>query len=181
MNINFEKFLHSHYFQLVLTFAMLAVFILIRQFFRSMVRARAIENEMGLSQRKYAHKFFNIIFTLLFLIGLGVIWDISVKGLSVYFASIFTIIGVALFANWSILSNVTSSIILFFTSPFKIGSKIEILDKDDSIAGTVVDITFFTIKILTEDGFEIAYPNNLALQKPIKLLNKNGLESDNLQ
>ena len=38
--------------------------------------------------------------------------------------------GVAMFAQWSILSNITSGIILFFSFPFKIGDLILIHDKD---------------------------------------------------
>ena len=107
---------------------------------------------------------------------LGIIWEVSFKGLSFYFASIFTIVGVALFANWSILSNITTSIILFFNYSFKIGSEIQIMDKDDSVQGTIVDITFFSIQILTKEGDVISYPNNIAIQKPIKLIKKTEIE-----
>ena len=65
------------------------------------------------SQRVYANKFFNFTLAILLFIILGIVWDISVKGLSVYFASVFAVVGVALFAQWSIISNVTASIILY--------------------------------------------------------------------
>jgi MscS family membrane protein len=70
------------------------------------------------------------------------------------------------------LSNITASIILFFYAPFKIGTRIEIIDHDHPIIGTVLDITWFSIQILSEDGNVISYPTNLAIQKPIKLLKK---------
>ena len=93
--------------------------------------------------------------------------EVSFQGLSLYFASIFTVIGVALFATWSVLSNLTASVILFFFFPYRIGRKVKIIDGDNSIEGQIVDITLFHIKVETEDDRIVAYPNNLAIQKPI--------------
>lgn len=142
----------------------------VREISRIIIRNHAKKYELDDSQRVYANKFFNFTLAILLFILLGIVWDISVKGLSVYFASIFAVVGVALFAQWSIISNVTASIILFFNSPFKIGSRIRIMDKDDSVEGRVHDITFFNIHIETDQGLIISYPNNLALQRPIVLM-----------
>jgi len=142
----------------------------IREISRLIIRNHARKHELDDSQRVYANKFFNFTLAILLFIILGIVWDISVKGLSVYFASVFAVVGVALFAQWSIISNVTASIILFFNSPFKIGSRIRIMDKDDSVEGKVHDITFFNIHIETDEGVIISYPNNLALQRPIVLM-----------
>ena len=38
--------------------------------------------------------------------------------ITVVFSSVFAVIGIALFAIWSILSNVTSGVIMFFSFPF---------------------------------------------------------------
>ena len=142
----------------------------VREISRIIIRNHAKKYELDDSQRVYANKFFNFTLAILLFILLGIVWDISVKGLSVYFASVFAVVGVALFAQWSIISNVTASIILFFNSPFKIGSRIRIMDKDDSVEGRVHDITFFNIHIETDQGLIISYPNNLALQRPIVLM-----------
>ena len=143
------KLVESKYFEIVISIIIFVLISLIRAFFRSLIKKQARKYDLDLRQRKYANKFFNFVLAIVLFVCLGIIWDVSVKGLSIYFASIFTIIGVALFANWSILSNITSSVILFFNSPFKIGSKIKIIDKEDSIEGTVMDITFFSIQIKT--------------------------------
>jgi small-conductance mechanosensitive channel len=65
------------------------------------------------------------------------------------------------------LSNITASVLLFFNFPFKIGSRIKIMDKDDSVIGVVKDITFFAIQIEDENGDLVSYPNNVAIQKAI--------------
>ncbi|MFT6133806.1 MAG: small-conductance mechanosensitive channel [Cyclobacteriaceae bacterium] len=101
---------------------------------------------------------------------IGAIWEISFQGLSFYFASIFTIVGVALFANWSILSNLTASVIIFFFLPYKVGDTIKVVDGESSVTGIIRDIGLFQIVILTDDKRQVAYFNNLFLQKPIEFL-----------
>jgi len=158
------------YMKIGISLAAFVILLGVREISRTIIRNHARKYELDESQRLYANKFFNFTLATLLFIILGIVWDISVKGLSVYFASIFAVVGVALFAQWSIISSITASIILFFNSPFKIGSRIRIMDKDDSVEGKVHDITFFNIHIETDEGLIISYPNNLALQRPIVLM-----------
>ncbi|NIW50111.1 MAG: mechanosensitive ion channel, partial [Gammaproteobacteria bacterium] len=65
------------------------------------------------------------------------------KGLLVFASSFFAIVGVALFAQWSILSNITASVIIFFTSNAKIGDKIKVVDGDNTVSGIIRDIGLF--------------------------------------
>ena len=75
-----------------------------------------------------------------------------------------------MFAQWSILSNITSGVILFFSFPFKIGDIIKIHDKDFPIEAEIVNIGAFHVFLKTDDGEQIIYPNNLLLQKGISIL-----------
>jgi len=70
-----------------------------------------------------------------------------------------------MFAQWSILSNITSGIILFFFFPFRIGDIIQVHDKDFPIKAEIEDIKAFHIYLKTDKGERITYPNNLLLQK----------------
>lgn len=164
--------LEHRFFELGLTLFFLIFFLTVRAIVRKIIALHTKKFDLDLSRKKYANKFFNFVWSLLFLVVLGIIWDVSVRGLSIYFASFFTVAGVALFATWSMLSNITASVILFFNFPFKIGSKITIMDKDDSVTGTVQDITFFSIQVLTAEGHLVSYPNNMAIQKAIKQINE---------
>jgi small-conductance mechanosensitive channel len=92
--------------------------------------------------------------------------------LSLIFSSVFAVIGVALFAIWSILSNITSGVILFFSFPYKIGDKIKIHDKDLPIEAIIEDIKAFHLHLRTLEGELITYPNNLILQKAVSLVEK---------
>lgn len=166
----------TRFFEIIASIVTIVLVLGLRAFLREIIRKHTLTKGLEIGQRKYANKFFNFISVVILFVVLGIIWEVSFKGLSFYFASIFTIVGVALFANWSILSNITTSIILFFNYSFKIGSEIQIMDKDDSVQGTIVDITFFSIQILTKEGDVISYPNNIAIQKPIKLIKKTEIE-----
>lgn len=89
------------------------------------------------------------------------------EGVLIFASSFFAVVGVALFASWSVLSNITSGIIIFFSFPYRIGNTIKILDGDNSIRGEIVDMTLFHIQITDEDGNQVLYPNNLVIQKPV--------------
>ena len=75
-----------------------------------------------------------------------------------------------MFAQWSILSNITSGVILFFFFPFRIGDTIKIHDKDFPIQAEIEDISAFHVNLKTIDGERITYPNNLLLQKGISII-----------
>ena len=65
-------------------------------------------------------KYISIALTIMTIAILTLIWSVNFKDLGALLASIFAVIGVALFAQWSILSNVTAGVIIFFSYPFKI-------------------------------------------------------------
>ena len=96
-----------------------------------------------------------------------IVWNVDFKGLGVYLASVFTVVGVAFFASWSILSNVTASLVLYFYFPYKIGTYIKIMEGSEPIIGMVMDISLFNMRIRDLHGVEVSYPNNLILQKPV--------------
>jgi small-conductance mechanosensitive channel len=100
------------------------------------------------------------------------IWGVDTKNLLVALSSIFAIVGVALFAQWSILSNVTAGVIIFFSLHLRIGDKIKIHDKDFPIEATLKDIRTFYLFLETDEGEKINYPNNMILQKGISICNK---------
>ncbi|MCD8073198.1 MAG: mechanosensitive ion channel family protein, partial [Alistipes sp.] len=86
--------------------------------------------------------------------------------------SILALLGVALFALWSILSNITAGIIMFFGAPFRIGDEITIIDKDTPIDAVIENIHGFYTHIRTPDNRLIVIPNNLFLQKIVSIKNQ---------
>ncbi|MDG3581865.1 mechanosensitive ion channel [Galbibacter sp. CMA-7] len=123
-------------------------------------------------------KFFNIFLFFIFVVVISLLWGVDFKDLGLFFSSAFAVIGVAFFASWSILSNITAGIILFFSFPFKIGDRIRIQDKDFPTEAIIEDIKTFHIHLRTEDGELITYPNSLMLQKGVAVIEKHLKEDD---
>ena len=111
-----------------------------------------------------------ISINLLAVISLFTIWGVDKQNIVVALSSVFAVIGVALFAQWSILSNVTAGIIIFFNSPIKIGDYIQILDKDFPIQARVVDLLTFYTHLRTDDGELHVFPNSLLLQRGVTVI-----------
>ena len=105
-----------------------------------------------------------ILFTILISI-----WGVNTKNLVLALSSVFAVIGVAFFAQWSIISNVTAGIVIFFSLHLRIGDRIKIHDKDIPSEAIVKDLKLFYIHLETDEGERIAYPNNLLLQKGISV------------
>lgn len=104
---------------------------------------------------------------------LSAIWGLEQSQIAVFVGSILTALGIAFFAQWSLLSNITSSLLLFFNHPIKIGSTIKILDKDFPFEGEVSDLTYFFVHLKTERDEVITIPNSLLLQKSVVVIEKN--------
>lgn len=83
--------------------------------------------------------------------------------------AIFAVIGVALFAQWSILSNVTAGVVMFFNAPYRVGDLIHIIDKDAPITAQIISIGTFYTYIKDTEGYQIVLPNNIFLQKTVQI------------
>ncbi|QLE02672.1 mechanosensitive ion channel family protein [Galbibacter sp. BG1] len=123
-------------------------------------------------------KYFNVFILIISILTVSLIWGVDFKDLGIFLSSAFAVIGVAFFASWSILSNVTAGIILFFAFPFKIGDRIRIQDKDFPSEAIIEDIKAFHLHLRTDEGELITYPNNLLLQKGVVVIEKLHREDD---
>ena len=121
-------------------------------------------------------KYIHLLITILAIIAFVIIWGVQTKDIFIAVSSFTTVVGVAMFAQWSILSNITSGIILFFSFPFKIGDIIKIHDKDFPIEAEIEDIRAFHVYLKTKDGEMITYPNSLLLQKGISIIKDNSFD-----
>ena len=157
---------------LVTIVAYMFLYSIARKFIRSFGEQQAIAEKRII----YTNKFFKAAFLIFLIIVLTIIWGIDFKGIFIFASSFFAIVGIALFASWSILSNITTSIVIFFSFPYKIGDEIRILDGDNTVEGYIRDMTFFNIHMECSDGNITFYPNNLAIQRPVtRLIRKKAL------
>jgi len=94
-------------------------------------------------------------------------WGIDFSGLLVLSTSILTVTGVALFASWSLLSNITAYFILLTNVAYRRGNFVRILDGDNYIEGYIADVGPFSTRLLTSERETLMYPNNLILTRPV--------------
>jgi len=116
---------------------------------------------------KYLSKTANIALFTLFVFVVCLVMGLGYSEVSLFLSSAFAVVGVAMFAQWSILSNITASMIIFFGFPYRVGDQIKVTDADFDISGTVEEISLFHVLIRTDAGNIITYPNSLILQKPV--------------
>ncbi|MFV8366414.1 mechanosensitive ion channel domain-containing protein [Flavobacterium sp. XS1P27] len=156
--------------ELIATGILGILLVLFRIISTKLVRRYAKSNQTLEHRTNLVIKYIHLLINILVIIALIIIWGVQTKDIFIALSSITTVVGVAMFAQWSILSNITSGVILFFSFPFKIGDVIKIHDKDFPIEAEIEDIGAFHVYLKTIDGEKIIYPNNLLLQKGISIL-----------
>lgn len=156
----------------IATLVVLFFYIILRISIAKVVKRFAQLNEVLEHRTNLIIKYINLLLVILALLSITIIWGVKKDQILLFISSVFAVVGVASFAQWSILSNITAGIIIFFSYPFKIGDKIKIHDKDFPIEGEIYDIKAFYIVLRTIDGEMITYPNNLLMQKGISVVTK---------
>lgn len=163
---SFKEYTH----QMLVTGILLIALIFLRIIADKLIRRYAKTSQILEHRANLVIKYVHIFINLFIIISLIVIWGVQTKDIFITISSITTVIGVAMFAQWSILSNITSGMILFFSFPFRIGDTIKIHDKDFPIEAEIENISAFHVNLKTKDGEKIIFPNNLLLQKGISII-----------
>jgi|TARA_B110001454_G_C12699124_1_gene425790 small-conductance mechanosensitive channel len=145
---------------------MAIAYFFVKSLIRRLVRKIGKEKRIALRRVQYVEFILTGFWTIVTLAILGVITGFSYKDVGLIFTSIFAVLGVALFAQWSILSNVTASVIVFFFFPYHVGDHVKVIDGENTIEGIIVEITLFHV-ILSHEDKQITYPNSLVFQKAV--------------
>ncbi len=165
------EFLSSNLYRVIATLVLLASYPVIRHVLNRLLSKYSDFTQLNRTRSMMIKKTLNFLLGLILVIVLITLWGVRPQNIFLTLSSIFAVIGVALFAQWSILSNITAGFILFFSLHIKIGDKIEILDKDFPIIAEVEDIKTFYTYLRGDNCKRYVYPNNLLLQKGISILN----------
>ncbi|MEE9406797.1 MAG: mechanosensitive ion channel domain-containing protein [Polaribacter sp.] len=155
-------------YKIIVSFVILLLAFFIRLLITKSLRK--IQVKFGFQQARIVvtNKIITILIYITVIVFVAFIWGVDEKQLLVYVSSFLTILGIAFFAQWSILSNITAGIILYINYPVKIGDTITILEKDNNITGEIRDIGAFFITLKTSEKDLITLPNAIILQKNIK-------------
>lgn len=170
-----ENILLKYEYQLIWTAIVVFGLLLLRFGLKQSAKRIAKRDELNFARTRLIFKYINVLVSFIAVFSLLLIWGVEVRELTLVFSSVFAVIGIGLFAIWSVLSNVTSGVIMFFSCPYKIGDKIKIHDDDFLSPVIIEDIKAFQLHLRTEDGELVTYPNNLFLQKPVTLLKKDAI------
>lgn len=158
-----------YYLIIIESLIIISIYILVRIGSNKVINKNLTNKLLHRSRGKIVKKAVNITLLIVCLSLILIVWGVNQSDLAAYVGSILTVVGFAFFAQWSILSNITSSIIIYFNHSVKIDEIITIMEgKDYEIEGRVTDIGLFFITLKTTEGKEISLPNNIFIQKMIK-------------
>lgn len=152
--------------KILIFIAIIAAFFGSLKFSNAAIEKYGIKKNVSAYRVKYLSKTIGITLVIFYLIILINFSGFEYSQISFFLSSIFAVLGVALFAQWSILSNITASFIIFFSFPYRVGDHIKIIDKDADIYGIIEEITLFHV-LIKREGELITYPNTLILQKGV--------------
>ncbi len=155
--------------QILETVIVLGVLLLVNFIIRKSSYRIAQKFHLGIERRRITTKIVNLLLLLIGTISIMGIWGLDQKELFVFLTSTLTVLGVGFFATWSILSNITSGLLLYFNHPLHIGDHVKIMDKEAPVEGTLKDITMFFMHIETLDGETVTIPNSVVTQKTISI------------
>jgi len=153
--------------KLLLVCVCIVMFYLVTKLLNKITHDVSVRKAFGDSRVPYITKLMNIGMVFCCIVVVCLLLGLGYSEVSVFLSSIFAVVGVGLFAQWSILSNVTASMIIFFGFPYRIGDLIKIADKDEDISGVIEEISMFHIILRRDDGNMITYPNSMLLQKAV--------------
>ena len=162
-------FIEVYSIQLVKSLIIVVVFLLLRWILIRLARRAARKFERLEHRTGLIIKYIDFGTIFLIILGLFMIWGVEFKDLGLVMSSVFAVIGIGFFAQWSILSNITSGVIMFFTFPYKIGDYVKIHDKEFPYEGTIEDIKTFHLIIKTNTNEIVVYPNSMTLQKGMRV------------
>jgi small-conductance mechanosensitive channel len=145
--------------QLFETFIILVIYIISYFVYKNLINNFLKKTRLERGRRKMTIKTFQFFTTLIAIIILTGIWGFKQNEIALFASTILTALGIAFFAQWSLLSNITSSILIFFNHPVKIGNSIKVLDKDCHFEGEVIDLDYFFVHIQTNEHEIITIPN----------------------
>lgn len=150
---------------MVMTAFAIGIILFLRLLVRNVIKRRLNSANFNIQRKRITLKAMNLVYGLLFLVAITGIWGLNGQQVLAFAASVLTVLGVGFFAQWSLLSNITSGLLLYFNHPLKIGDYITIVDKDTPLSGIVEDISLFFLHVRNDEGVVYTLPNTLVMQK----------------
>jgi len=147
-------------------------FVLFKYFLKHLVKMTTIKSYFKMAESKEVIQLINLLVFVVLCVILVAIWSVKQENILIFASSLLTVLGVALFAEMSILSNITACLILFFQHPVKTGDIISVTYEGKDIEGEIIDITYFFIFIKSPNKGTFTIPNALLLKSSFLIIEK---------
>ena len=171
-----KDFFYTYKTEMIYTAVLIFILLIFRYILQATIRKIGRKSGVNQARINLINRYATVTLFLVAILIESFILGIQPAQIALVFSSVFAVIGIGLFAIWSILSNITSGVIMFFSFPYKVGDKIQIHDKDFPISAIIEDITAFQILLRIDSGDLVTYPNNLILQKAVTLIKKDAID-----
>ena len=116
---------------------LLIIFFVFSKIVNRQLLALGLHKNVSAERIFYIQKTVQILLLIITLFTIGILLGINYDKFWFILSTLFTVIGVALFAQWSVLSNVTASLIIFFFFPYRVGDTIKIQDDKEVLEGCI--------------------------------------------
>ena len=153
--------------QLIISLSVLVLYFIISRRVMPLLYQVIAHSRLKAEMNKRAAVVFHIVLVLLLIVVLSIVWGVDIRGLLVLASSMIAVVGVALFAAWSLLSNITAFFILLGQKAFAEGMEVRVVDGGNYLEGRIVEINLFSTVLRTKDNEQVIYPNNLLISRPV--------------
>lgn len=165
--------MESYKIQIFETLLILVVYIALYFLFKVIINNFLKKTRLERGRRRMAIRTIQLFTTLTATILLTGVWGFKQNEIALFASSILTALGVAFFAQWSLLSNISSSILIFFNHPVKLGDYIKVLHKDYQFEGEVIELNYFFVHVKTVKNEIITIPNSHFFDKSFSITDSN--------
>lgn len=162
----FYDWIAANMVQLLVTLFIVALYALLDRFSTPKLEQGADEGRFKDGSSTKAIRVARAITGLVGLLILVAVWGIDFSSVLIFATTTVTLLGVAFFASWSLLSNVTAYFVILMHPSFKRGNFVRVIENDNYSEGYISELTIFNTKLVTENREVIIYPNNLLLGRP---------------
>ena len=164
--------MEAYKIQIIESIIALLIFLISKFTLRYFVKLKILKSFFKNSEKKDVLKLINLILAVIFVIIIVAIWSVKQENILIVASSLLTVLGVSLFAEMSILSNITACLILFFQHPIKVGDTVAITHEGKDIEGELIDITYCFVFIKTQNRGTLTIPNALLLKSSFLVIEK---------
>lgn len=162
-NFSIYQWMSTHITELVITVLIAVIYIILDRFSTPKLKKGADQSHLIDGGATKAIRIARLVTGFVGLVVIVLVWGIEFNSVLIFATTALTLLGVAFFASWSLLSNVTAHFVLLLQPSFQRGTFIRIIEADNYTEGYISELNLFNTTLVTENKEVIVYPNNLLL------------------